>query len=340
MNKLITAFFLLLAFSAACKKKTSSPQNTFNDSAYQITKTIVGDSLSVDVVIDKPKGTSFDVLMVFHGTVTYDSLILDAAYNTLDGFKRILDRKDMIIVSVAYPEENLLMGDNIKHSEAALLWVKNKAAAELGIQVKKVFLAGHSQGGYVVTRLNTLQPTNGVIANAPGPLNLVFRCQLEEDGKIAGSGVCNLLKTKFGSTNINPEAYQARSLLKYGVIANAPGPLNLVFRCQLEEDGKIAGSGVCNLLKTKFGSTTINPEAYQARSLLKFTTGFKSDILFVQGLDDSPIQMASWPLFKQKVTECTDCKTVKVHEVTGFGHPSIFENAGAKAEFNKFIAER
>lgn len=285
MKQLTISVFLLLGIFAACKKKTHTTEPGINDSAYQITKTIVGDSLSVDVVIDKPKGTSFDVLMVFHGTVTYDSLILEAAYNTLDGFKRILDRKDMMIVSVAYPEENLLMGDNVKHAEAALLWVKNKAAAELGIQVKKIFLAGHSQGGYVVTRLNTLQPTNGVIANAPGPLNLVFRCQLEEDGKISGSVVCNRLKTQYGTT-------------------------------------------------------TVNPAAYQARSLLKFTTGFKSDILFVQGLDDSPIQMNSWPLFKQKVTKCTDCKQVKVHEVAGFGHPSLFENAGAKAEFNKFIAER
>ena len=285
MNKLITAFCLIILAATACKKKQHNTEITVNDSAYQITKTITNDSLSVDVVIDKPKGTSFDVLMVFHGTVTYDSLILDAAYNTLDGFKRILDRKDMMIVSVAYPEENLLFGDNVKYAEAALIWVKNKAAAELGLQINKVFLAGHSQGGYVVTRLNTLQETNGVIANAPGPLNLVFRCQLEEEGKIA-NGV------------------------------------------------------VCNLLKTKYGTTTVNPEAYQARSLLKFTNGYKSDILFVQGLDDSPIQMTSWPLFKQKVTDCADCKQVKVYEVAGFGHQSLFENAGAKIEFNRFIAER
>lgn len=285
MKHFIIGLFLLFGATAACKKKYHHTDPVINDSAYQITKTIVGDSLSVEVVIDKPKGTSFDVLMVFHGTVSYDSLILEAAYNTLNGFKRIMDRKDMMIVSVAYPEENLLFGDNVKHAEAALLWVKNKAAAELGIQIKKVFLAGHSQGGYVVTRLNTMHETNGVIANAPGPLNLVFRCQLEEEGKIAAGAVCNLLKTKYGTT-------------------------------------------------------TVNPAAYQARSLLKFTTGFKSDILFVQGLDDTPIQMTSWPLFKQKVTECTDCKQVKVHEVAGFGHQSLFENAGAKAEFNKFIAER
>lgn len=279
----VVFIMLLPMILLACKKKTNPTNTDKNDSAFQITKTIVGDSLAVDVVIDKPQGTSFDVLMVFHGTVTYDSLILGAANNTLGGFKRILDRKDIMIVSVAYPEENLLMGDNVKHAEAALLWVKNKAATELGIQIKKVFLAGHSQGGYVVTRLNTMHETNGVIANAPGPLNLIFRCKLEEDGKI--------------------------------------------------ENGV-----VCDLLKRKYGTTTVNPEAYQARSLLKFSNGYKSDILFVQGLDDSPIQMTSWPLFKQKVTDCIDCKTVQVHEVAGFGHQSIFENGNAQLVFNQFIA--
>jgi hypothetical protein len=285
MKKSLIGVLLLLILLSACKKKTNTTQNAPGDSAYVVTKTLVDDSFPVDVIIDKPQGAFFDVLMVFHGTVTYDSLILGAAQNTLDGFKRILDREDMMIVSVAYPEENLLMGDNVKYAEKALLWVKNKAASELGIQIKKVFLAGHSQGGYVVTRLNMLHQTNGVIANAPGPLNLIFRCKLEEDGKI--------------------------------------------------ENGV-----VCSLLKSKYGTTTVNPEAYQARSLLRFTGGYKSDILFVQGLDDSPIQMTSWPLFKQKVTDCLDCKTVQVHEVEGYGHQSLFENANAKSVFNRFITER
>jgi poly(3-hydroxybutyrate) depolymerase len=281
----VVFMILLPMILLACKEKTDPINTAKNDSAFQITKTIISDSLAVDVVIDKPQGTSFDVLMVFHGTVTYDSLILGAAQNTLDGFKRILDREDMMIVSVAYPEENLLMGDNVQHAETALLWLKNNAAMELGIQIKKVFLAGHSQGGYVVTRLNTMHETNGVIANAPGPLNLIFRCKLEEDGKI--------------------------------------------------ENGV-----VCDLLKRRYGTTTVNPEAYKARSLLNFSSGYKSDILFVQGLDDSPIQMTSWPLFKQKVTDCLDCKTVQVHEVEGYGHQSLFENANAKSVFNRFITER
>jgi hypothetical protein len=75
-----------------------------------------------------------------------------------------------------------------------------------------------------------------------------------------------------------------------GVIANAPGPLNLVYRCQLEENGQVQSGAVCTKLKNVYGTTTSNPNAYFQRSLLNFTTGFKSDILFVQGLNDSPIQ--------------------------------------------------
>ncbi len=74
--------------------------------------------------------------------------------------------------------------------------------------------------------------------------------------------------------------------------------------------------------------------------MLKYTSAYKSDILFVQGLADSPIQLTSWPLFKQKVMDCVDCKSVQVHEVAGYGHQSLFENADAKVVFNRFISER
>jgi pimeloyl-ACP methyl ester carboxylesterase len=233
-------------------------------------------------VIDKPALKEADVLLVFHGTVMLDSSILSAANNTLDKFKGILDRKDMMIISVAYPQENVLLGDNIIQGEAALLWVKNKASEELGITVKKIFLGGHSQGGYMVTRLNTMHPTNGVIANAPGPLNLVYRCQLEENKQIQASAVCNKLR------------------------------------------------GV-------YGSTASNPTAYSIRSLLNFTKGFKSDILFVQGLSDSPIQLYSWPTFKEDILKCTTCKNSQFLEIAGGGHASLFESATAKIEFNNFI---
>jgi hypothetical protein len=274
------SLILLSLFFFSCTKHNTTDQPT--PTPYRITKNVTYNNINVDVVIDKPALNEVDVLLVFHGTVLYDSSLMTAANNTLEKFKGILDRNDMMIVSVVYPQENVLFGDNIVQGEAALLWVKNKASQELGITVKKVFLGGHSQGGYMVTRLNTMHQTNGVIANAPGPLNLVYRCQLEENGQIQ------------------------------------PG-------------------AVCSKLKNVYGTTSSNPNAYFQRSLLNFTNGFKSDILFVQGLNDTPIQMYSWPTFKQDVLSCTSCKNRQFVEIVGGEHGSLFESPTAKTEFNNFI---
>jgi len=276
MRLLILLSFMLFS----CTKDDSA--NTTVPTAYRQTKTISYNSVTVDVVIDKPALDDLDVLLVFHGTVLDDSNIMTAANTTLDKFKGILDRNDMMIVSVAYPQENVLFGDNIVQGEAALLWLKNAASEELGITVNKIFLGGHSQGGYMVTRLNTMHQTNGVIANAPGPLNLVFRCELEENGQIQSSAVCSLLESEYGSTIENPDAYFQRSLLDY-------------------------------------------------------VDNFTSDILFFQGLDDSPIQMYSWPTFKEEVLSCTNCQNSQFVEIAGGGHGSLFESPIGKTEFNNFI---
>ena len=122
-----------------------------------------------------------------------------------------------------------------------------------------------------------------------------------------------------------------------GVIANSPGPLNLIYRCQLEENGQIQTSTVCTNLKNVYGTTSNNPTAYFQRSLLNFTNGFKSDILFVQGLNDNPIQMYLWPTFKQDVISCSTCQNRQFVEITGGGHTSLFESLTAKTEFNNFI---
>lgn len=272
-------FFLLLVihFFSCANENTELSLD-----AYRETRTISYNNINVDVVIDKPALNEVDVLLVYHGTVLYDLNLMTAANTTLDKFKSVLDRNDMMIVSVAYPQENILLGDSIIQCEAALLWLKNNASQELGITVNKILLAGHSQGGYMVTRLNTMHQTNGVIANAPGPLDLVYRCQLEENGQIQSSVVC---------TN----------------------------------------------LKDAYGTTAQNPNAYFERSLLNFTNGFKSDILLVQGLDDSPIQMNLWPTFKQDLIGCSSCQNRQFVEIPGGGHVALFESLTAKKEFNAFI---
>lgn len=248
----------------------------------QEVKNITYQNVSVDVVIDKPANHFVDVLVAFHGTVMSDDQILPAARNTLTRVKEITNRTDVMIVSVAYPQQGRLMGDSIREAEAALLWVKHYARKALKKKIRKIFLIGHSQGGYVVTRLNTMHPTDGVIANAPGPLNLVYRCGLEE-------------------TN------------------------------------QIQPSAVCTLLRQTYGTTVSNPAAYTARSLLSFTEGHKSDILFVQGLQDSPIQMASWSTFRQQMTNCNNCQNRQFVEITNAGHTALFDSPEAVNAYNVFI---
>lgn len=272
----------------ACKKDLEEyPQAPNKPSpALKTTKTVTYEGVSVDVVIDKPEGDSLDVLMVFHGTVWYDSLIMQATHNVLNVFNNLLDSNhNMMLVSVAYPEQDLLFGDNTAHCEAALLWLKNKADKELNLELNKIFLAGHSQGGYHAARLNTMHQTDGVIANGPGPLNLVFRCGLEENSQI-------------------PPGY------------------------------------VCNLLQDEYGRPSVNPSPYFQRSLQNFTSAHKADILFVQGMQDSPIQMHLWPDFKSALESCGDCADVEFLELPNAGHGALFQNPQAKIRFNAFIRER
>jgi pimeloyl-ACP methyl ester carboxylesterase len=272
--------------SAPASSSSQAPASTTSSAAWRAPLKVSYQGVSVDVVIDKPAGTEFDVLIVYHGTVMQDALVMQAAQDTLDNFRALIDDPTVMVVSVAYPEENLLIGDNLAHAEAALLWVRHQAASQLGLQIRHLFLGGHSQGGYLVTRLNTLHPTRGVIANAPGPIDLVHRCRLEEEGTIASGEHCSRLR----------QAY---------------------------------------------GSTATNPAAYTARSLGNFTTGYKSDILFVQGLEDSRLtQMAVWPGFRQQVQACTNCSGIQFLELPGLGHPALFNSAQARETFRAFVNAR
>lgn len=237
---------------------------------------------SVDIVVDRPSNHVVDVLIAFPGTVATNDQTLPAAQNIVARVKEITTRTDMMIIGVAYPQEGILLGDGIAEAEAALLWVKEKGRKSLRRKIRKIFLIGHSQGGYMVTRLNTMHATNGVIANAPGPLNLVYRCGLEENGQ-------------------------------------APP------------------SAVCNLLRQNYGTTTANPVAYMARSLLNFTSGQRSDILFVQGMQDSPIQLASWPGFKTQINNCGNCQSRQFLDVAGAGHTALFDSSDAIAVYNTFL---
>ena len=148
--------------------------------------------------------SSIDVVVVFHGTVDNDSgdTIQDASNTALTQFlnQSGLNVRDKIIFSAAYPQDHItnvkqynlagvgtetstfLMGDNLPYTRAAVGWVKNSLNAYISAQggsktIGDVYLFGHSQGGKLVSKMNTLETgITGVIANAPGPIQFDQTC--------------------------------------------------------------------------------------------------------------------------------------------------------------------
>ena len=184
-------------------------------------------------------GSTLDVVVLYHGTITSAGVTpFDAASTFMSIALNKVDLKDKIIFSVAYPQDAIpdyiqnpelatqqfpgfnvdsYIGDNIGYAEAALLWVKNTLPAYLTANnipktINKVYTFGHSQGAYLVHRLNRLQTVDGVIANAPGPIDLLARCSGDQN---TGNVSCNKINIGLGSTLTNPDEYNGRSLKNF-----------------------------------------------------------------------------------------------------------------------------
>ena len=185
-------------------------------------------------------GDNLDVVVLYHGTITSPGVTPpDAASTFMQIALNQVNLRDKLIFSVAYPQDaipdyvanpplatqqfpgidlsTLYIGDNIVYAEAALLWVKNELGTYLSNSnisktVDKVYTFGHSQGAYLTHRLNILHTVDGVISNAPGPIDLLSRCSGDQN---TGNFTCNKINTGFGSTITNPSAYDDRSLKNF-----------------------------------------------------------------------------------------------------------------------------
>lgn len=175
--------------------------------------------------------TNIDVIVAYHPTITSQSqTIMQAAQNTLDVFLNTLNIKDKIIFSVAYPQDaipaanqfgiggnedpNFVFESNLPYARASLLWAKNSLNAFMNANAitkttSKVFMFGHSQGGSLVHKINTLETTDGVISNAPGPIRLDLTCQ--SDGS---NTTCTKLFNLFGPVATSSQ-YFNRSVAAY-----------------------------------------------------------------------------------------------------------------------------
>jgi hypothetical protein len=172
------------------------------------THTVDGTSYPVMGRLYVPVGlaaSQIDVLVVFHGTLEDDDTtqISDAAVTSLNFFLNSsgLNCRDLIIFSAAYPQDHIsntlqfnisgvgteastfLMGDNIVYTRAVVGWVKSGglnsyiAAQGSSKTIGDIYLFGHSQGGKLVTKMNTIEDgIAGVVANAPGPIQFDQTC--------------------------------------------------------------------------------------------------------------------------------------------------------------------
>lgn len=223
-----------------------------------------------------------DVVVCYHGTISdTTTTVLQAAQKFLEiardstftapngNVYTQCSLKDKIIFSVAYPQDaipvtnsldgtyggvqnsSFLFGDNLPFARAALLWAKNSLNSYMSSQglnkvVKRVFMFGHSQGGSLVHKLNTLETTAGVVANAPGPIRLDLTCQNQETLGLVGAGkalnltnaTCQKLYNTYGS------AFSSTQYFNRSVQAYTTGHLAPVLYVQGQQDDTGAGQQI------------------------------------------------------------------------------------------------
>jgi len=214
-----------------------------------------GETFTVDSISYPVMGTlyvptsipssSIDVIVVYHGTISEagTQTIAEAAQQSLEVFidENELNIRDKIIFSVAYPQDHIsntrqynlpgvgteeptfLFGDNLPYARAALKWVQNSldtfmSSNGISKTIGNVYIFGHSQGGSLVCKLNTLETgITGVIANAPGPIQFDQTCNVQP-----GSTSCTKIAAIHGpSAGDGSEPYQSIGIESYTSTHNA-----------------------------------------------------------------------------------------------------------------------
>lgn len=221
-------------------------------------------------------GSSVDVVVLYHGTITGAGVSPAGAATTFMNIAlNQINIKDKLIFSVAYPQDiiplwesnpslaatqfpglnysTLYFGDNIVYAEAALLWVKNNLNSYMSTNnipktINRVFTFGHSQGAYLVHQLNTMHPVDGIIANAPGPIDLLDRCSGQAQ---TNTLTCNKINLALGPGTTNPAAYNSRSAKSY-----VSGTLSPIFYSQAIDDDSYQVNLMQNVLQPAMNACT------------------------------------------------------------------------------------
>ena len=237
-----------------------------------------------------------DVVVFYHGDIDDSSTtVLESAQNMFAYAKDTLLLKDKIILSAAYPLDDIpqansldgtiggienasfLYEDNLNYARASLRWAKstlNNYLTGNGINkiVDKVYMFGHTQGGALVHKLNRLERTDGVIISAVNQIRLDLSCRAEETSGLVGTGktisdanaTCQKLFEEFGSA-FNTAEYFNRSVQGYTTGLLAP-----VLYIQGQQD-TTTNSDQVNLVDTLYN--TLQGQGNPTTTLLRVTGG-------------------------------------------------------------------
>ena len=308
-------------------------------------------------------GSTLDVVVLYHGTITSSGVTpADAASTFMSIALNKVDLKDKIIFSVAYPQDAIpdyienpalatqqfpgldlstfYIGDNIVYAEAALLWVKNTLPAYLTANnipktIDKVYTFGHSQGAYLVHRLNTLHSVDGVISNAPGPIDLLNRCSGDQN---TINITCNKIRVGFGTTGANPDAYNSRSLKSFVTGTLSP----TLFTQALDDD-----SYQVNLMQNTFevglstctdcASVTFNYYNVGGHDAFAVNYALQNDIRNFVGSQSNPgtnTGVISYQWYNSKYGELSD-GTLEGATLTGTGTTTLIIEDATSNELNQ-----
>ncbi|RMF55492.1 hypothetical protein D6745_01815 [Candidatus Woesearchaeota archaeon] len=153
---LIFAIFLMF-------QPTTDNISKFYESKEVLLKT---DNCSVTAFLNKPKGIDFDKVIIIAGGYTdTDKGGYNSAKRISDLVKDKFNRLGYLSLVVVYKQETGLGDKDLKDFLCAVRWAKHNAG-EYGLKLDKIYLLGHSRGGYIVSFANTIEKTNGVIANS------------------------------------------------------------------------------------------------------------------------------------------------------------------------------
>ena len=287
---------------------SSNPSGTIDNSQFTIvptdgeTHTVEGTSYPVMGKLYVPTGlsdSSIDVVVVFHGTLTEggNSTIAEAASDMLERFVDTsvtdLNVRDKIVFSAAYPQDHIsntrqydidgvgtetstfLLGDNIVYTRAAVGWVKNSLNDYISAQggsktIGDVYLFGHSQGGALVSKMNTLETgITGVVADSPGPIQFDQTCSIPANAEgtscskvsaiygavpqeIFGSQTSTLKVTNLSSPTDNGRSVFLRAVYNGSAYQSVGGDVTAGIAAS-------TGNGVNQPLDTSTITVTVNP---------------------------------------------------------------------------------